>query len=934
MNKKRLVLFLTLLTFISLYLLSINFTFFPSDVLSNTPSFSEEEWIAPRNSLLADPVYQFEPWREYARDSIRSGMFPLWNNLNSHGVPFFANFQSAVLFPLNVIYYIFPQSFALLLIPLIKLLILSIGTYLYLKEIHLKKVVARIGALAVASSGFPLLWLHWPHTNVFILLPLVLLATEKIYNGKGKAYRWFMLTSIIYMTMIFAGHPETLLHVFLLHLTYIICRFWSEKKEYAKFVFSIIAGFFLGAVQIIPFVEYLLNSAVLKSRSESISDFLLPLPSILLNFFPFLLGAPHKEIYRPLSAATNFQETVGGYVGIVVLLTAFYWVIRSRTFYVKFWAGVVIASLFLSYKIWPIYLLSQLPLIRISANHRLVGLAGFGIVIIFCFFLQNILTPKKKEKILLFFPKKLLKVSMLVTTIAFILSYLLPISEWRLENYLSTIRIPLFLVTISSFLYLYFLNKPKKLFPYFLAVIILLQSGFLFYDYNPFTRINKYYPETSITRELEKLPKGTYLEVGNPALPANINLMYDLKNIQNYDAIEINSFKEEFNKSFPQKNNWGNPENIKVTDLTTFKIDYIVSDFNINLTKRVLQANDTHALPELSKNHTLILSFLGNGETIEQLRIKPATFNRTNTCNLNVTLNNSKNINLLKNTIPCKDLRNNMFYVINIKPISLEKGEAYKISFSSSAKNENAVSLFGDSNQRPYIEALYKNSQSNFKLLGETKYYSVYKVLSHKKNTNSKSKLIYEDSTKSVYDIKGNTSKNIIIPRTYYPGWIALVNGEKVQIKSDGVFMSIPLKKGNNLLEIEYKPVSFFVGLIISLGTLLLMIIMFLRFEYQSSGQTRTNLLKSFTRAIKGVTFTETVVGVTIGIVFSIITASVLLPVILPKSSLPFTTAINWITTNNYPKSQDYFNYYTFTLIIFSGGILGFLGCILWKRKR
>src|SRR5258706_6845257 len=74
---------------------------FPVDILHYFPSFLNTNFTPVKNSLLADPVYQFESWRFFAKEQFLNGNFPLWNPLNSNGAPFFANPQTAVLFSLN-----------------------------------------------------------------------------------------------------------------------------------------------------------------------------------------------------------------------------------------------------------------------------------------------------------------------------------------------------------------------------------------------------------------------------------------------------------------------------------------------------------------------------------------------------------------------------------------------------------------------------------------------------------------------------------------------------------------------------------------------------------------------------------------------------------------------------------------------------------------
>ncbi|MCS7280326.1 MAG: YfhO family protein [Desulfobacterota bacterium] len=52
---------------------------------------------------------------------------------------------------------------------------------------------------------------------------------------------------------------------------------------------------------------------------------------------------------------------------------------------------------------------------------------------------------------------------------------------------------------------------------------------------------------------------------------------------------------------------------------------------------------------------------------------------------------------------------------------------------------------------------------------------------------------------------------------TFYPGWKAYVNGKQVRIlRANVAFRAVPIPKGDSLVEFVYKPLSFYIGLILS----------------------------------------------------------------------------------------------------------------------
>lgn len=69
----------------------------------------------------------------------------------------------------------------------------------------------------------------------------------------------------------------------------------------------------------------------------------------------------------------------------------------------------------------------------------------------------------------------------------------------------------------------------------------------------------------------------------------------------------------------------------------------------------------------------------------------------------------------------------------------------------------------------------------------------------------------------------------VVLADTYYPGWTARVNGIPTPVtQTEGLFRSIKVPKGEGVIEFLYQPVSFYVGLKVSilgiLGTALLLL--------------------------------------------------------------------------------------------------------------
>ena len=58
--------------------------------------------------LLADQLLYLAPWRQFLREELMTGRFPLWNPFILSGVPFAACIQAAPFYPLNLGFFWLP----------------------------------------------------------------------------------------------------------------------------------------------------------------------------------------------------------------------------------------------------------------------------------------------------------------------------------------------------------------------------------------------------------------------------------------------------------------------------------------------------------------------------------------------------------------------------------------------------------------------------------------------------------------------------------------------------------------------------------------------------------------------------------------------------------------------------------------------------------
>ncbi len=365
------------------------------------------------NVMLTDPVLQMHPWLEWNREHVEDGDLPVWNPYNGAGTPHLANYVSAVLSPFSVPFYVMPWRVALLVSAGLKLLVLGLFTYLFLRKVAVSHVGGLVGAAGFMFAAYNVLWVAWPHPGAAVCLPMGLYFAEVALQAAGRVRQrlaWAGYAVAVLLALL-AGHPETMFFAWGLVLAYVPVRLLVSrelgrgKERLAKagqFVVASVLAVGLAAIQLWPFVEYLQRStAYAEGADRAQAHFNLAYSG--LHAFPNLFGAPSETYYQPLQLvgglqlpdgtrlASNYIESSGFYVGLLVLLLAgigLVSLVRRRTAF-----GVMAA---LAGVVWVVYAhdlggightVGTLPLVELSAINRshpiwafaMCGLAAIGV---------------------------------------------------------------------------------------------------------------------------------------------------------------------------------------------------------------------------------------------------------------------------------------------------------------------------------------------------------------------------------------------------------------------------------------------------------------------------------------------------------------------------------------------------------------------------
>lgn len=285
--------------------------FLPGRVLSPADAlFAAFPWKALRpgsvaaNPVLTDVAFQLHPWLLHVAGEIRHGHFPLWNPSVFTGAPLFANPNSAVLFPLNALAYLLPIGLALALGAALKLLTAGLGMYWLLRLLAVGPLGAFTGAAAFMLNGALVAWLQYPVGSAIAFLPLLLALSEWLRQRPGSAPIVALACAVA--LDVFAGYPPIAL------LGALAAGLWALVRARGapggpRFLLRWVAAMGLGAalaaVQLLPFVEYMRESAIYAYRLEWKPALALPPRAAIVFLMPYYYGGP-GDFWGPW----NFNE--------------------------------------------------------------------------------------------------------------------------------------------------------------------------------------------------------------------------------------------------------------------------------------------------------------------------------------------------------------------------------------------------------------------------------------------------------------------------------------------------------------------------------------------------------------------------------------------------------------------------------------------------
>lgn len=713
----------------------------------------------------------FYPLRNFSANCIKDGIFPLWNPYLFTGYPNLASLQTGVLYPLSIFTYIFPFSVGFNIQIVFHFFLASSFTYLLMRSWKLSCTSSLISGLTYGFGGYLLSVTDMLTTlSSAIWTPLIFLFFTRAIEHRGKIF--IFLTGIALAIQFLGGEPTVLYSnlIVLLMLSIFVSVANFNIKPFVLLFLITLFGLGLVLFQVLPFAEMV----TLSSRSNGLTyNHIVSMalsPHELLNLFiPFLSGNFTQK--GLLFFGQTWLDSI--YSGILPIFLSIWAIFNVRNLNVIFWTIILIGSVLfcfgdllptysLCYKFLPGFNMIRYPIkFFLFASFSIALLAGFGS--------EHLIRTVEKRKskspfiilliltsiYLIIYGLGIFKENLIISFIkdTYFASYTLQVITEWYKQLLGNVLL-ISLILIATTLVFYFIKKRLIT----VNVLLFCLIAILFCDLFVFgNRINPLLPQSLYTNK-----PGT------------------LKFIQQDTScyrIMLDSQTERFYRII---------RGCTLEDALLNVQRGLVPNFGV-----------FHGLFDAGGYESLMLNdytrFLKETEKSPQL------------------------LNLI-----------NVKYIISVKPL---KREGLKLLF-----NQHGNRIYANLHflPRAFLVPNVIVIKDRDKILTRlsTRGFDPYKEIildefpiSKIQSQGSNPKLQQNDVTIVQYqpnNVVINTSCNndafLFLSDNYYPGWNAYIDGQKTQIyRANWTFRAISVPNGSHKIEFIYSPLSFKIGIIISI---------------------------------------------------------------------------------------------------------------------
>jgi Bacterial membrane protein YfhO len=731
--------------------------------------YTPDDIIAPRNRLLGDIPRQFYPFLSYARTEVLGGTLPLWNPGMYTGHPFVASMASAVFSPFTAIAYIIPLPYATVFIAAAILLTGGIGMFVFVRSLGLRWPAATFAGMAWLVNPFSVIWLeHYTVPSNAAWLPWTLWASDLVVRRRHPKH--VVVLAVFVGLILLSGHPETSLKCLILAGLYGIARLISTKQGFRGFgvlTMGYACGLLLAAVQILPFLEYMRESWVVRLRGDtSINRLFASFDTIITMVVPNFWGNPSAIEYLVTTNRYGYKASYADqfvYPGIAAWILAGVGLVWGwRDARIKFFAIIGATCALVMYGTPGILqIVSAVPLLNVTRLALFGIVTLFAVIILSSFGMEALTRPTglgiggaRPRTNTLWIPAAVVAAVMVMTVIVF--------TGWHrvlLEttgHLASVLRYASVAIGMSVAALTFIILRARGTLTFALFVpgmLALLAADLLFMGrgYHPLIEPEKAFPRLPEIQAVKDDPDLFRVGGWEWALFPNVGLAYGLQDFRGYDGMGLARYDTLLHARFDaySEAHHGNVfhalsqfEHSSILDLLNVK--YVFGDPRAILPEDHYSRLDVGRAPLYRNNRVFPRAFL-----VDNYRVK---------------------------------VDDEAIAILHDGSVDLHRYVLLEQDPPSDERPEPTVLAEG-----PGMATVMRYAGSHVEIRTQS-----------------------------------TGPRMLVLTDLYYPGWQALVDGRPAPIyRANYAFRGVPVPGGAHVVEFRYRPLSFLTGAIISGLTLL-----------------------------------------------------------------------------------------------------------------
>lgn len=208
------------------------------------------------SSQSTDIYSLFMPFIKFGFGEIKKGNLPLWCPHIFSGMPFMGEFQSALLYPLNLLYLILPFPISINYTIALHVFLGGIFMYLWSRRRKLHLLASLLSSVIYMFAGPYFLHIYSGHIPLICASawnPLILFSIDSFFEERSR--KWVFAGIFAVSMQILSGFPQVVFFTFIAVVLYSSLKIFKSEKRLLLCIgiFSIYAGgACLSAVQLLP----------------------------------------------------------------------------------------------------------------------------------------------------------------------------------------------------------------------------------------------------------------------------------------------------------------------------------------------------------------------------------------------------------------------------------------------------------------------------------------------------------------------------------------------------------------------------------------------------------------------------------------------------------------------------------------------------------